>query len=230
MKNILIQEAFEREINMLHDDLEKPSSQDTEYWVNNGILKFVKTRFTGNNYKGLGFEQTQKRIDDLRTLIVTVDLKGSASVELPSNYLYMVGNRVGILPVDSDNKCWAKDEDGQPIIRYTDPLEATVETLDRMLENSLSEHNLKYCQAKPIMLQTGNTVEFFTDNNYYVSNYRLTYIKKPSRFSLNEPFAEYRDLTDVVLQECIKIAAQMFIENKQIQRYNTISNEVNGME
>lgn len=73
MRNIKIQEAFEREINMLDNDLEKPASTDTEYWINQGILKFVKTRFTGNNYKGLGFEQTQKRIDDLRTLETSKD-------------------------------------------------------------------------------------------------------------------------------------------------------------
>lgn len=230
MKNIKIQEAFEREINMLDNDLEKPASTDTEYWVNSGILKFIKTRFTGTNYKGLGFEQTQKRIDDLRTLVVNVNLFVDGHAELPSNYLYLVGNRVGILPNDPDNKCWAKDENGNAIIKYTDPLEATIETLDRMLENSLSEHNLKYCSAKPIKLQIGNQIQFYTDNNYYVSNYSLTYIKKPAKYSLSSPFAEYTDLPDEVLVECIKLAAQMFIENKQSQRYNTITNEVNSME
>lgn len=232
MKNIKIQEAFEREINMLDNDLEKPASTDTEYWVNCGILKFVKTRFTGNNYKGLGFEQTQKRIDDLRLLEKHIDLTvGDAQlIELPSDYLYFLGDRVGILPTNENNKCWNKNWDGDYIVRYTDPLEATIETLDRMLENSLSEYNLKYCQAKPIKLLTGNTIQFYTDDNYYVSEYKLYYLKKPATFSLNKPFNEYTDLPDEVLYECIKIAAQMFIENKQLQRYNTITNEVNTME
>lgn len=232
MKKIKIQEAFEREINMLDNDLEKPASTDTEYWVNSGILKFVKTRFTGNNYKGIGFEQTQKRIDDLRLLETSVDIKvgDNQRVELPNDYMYLLGDRVGILPTDGDNKCWNKDIDGEFIIRYTDPLEATIETLDRMLENSLSEHNLKYCQAKPIKLMTGNTIQFYTDENYYVAEYKLYYLKKPATFSLNNPFGEYTSLPDEVLYECIKIAAQMFIENQQSQRYNTITNEVNTME
>lgn len=232
MRNIKIQEAFEREINMLDNDLEKPASTDTEYWVNQGILKFVKTRFTGNNYKGLGFEQTQKRIDDLRTLETSKDyeVNDEQKIDLPNNYMYLLGDRVGILPIDDDNKCWSKDVDGEYITRYTDPLEATIETLDRMLENSLSEHNLKYCQAKPIKLQMGNQIEFYTDNNYYVSEYKLYYLRKPNNYSLADPFGTYTELPDEVLSECIKIAAQMFIENQQSQRYTTISNEVNSME
>lgn len=231
MKNIKIQEAFEREINMLDNDLEKPASTDTEYWVNSGILKFVKTRFTGNNYKGIGFEQTQKRIDDLRLLETSTDIPvNNNQASLPHDYMHLLGDRVGILPTNEDNKCWSKNWDGEFIVRYTDPLEATIETLDRMLENSLSEHNLKYCQAKPIKLMTGNTIQFYTDDNYYVSEYKLYYLKKPATFSLNNPFGEYTSLPDEVLYECIKIAAQMFIENQQSQRYNTITNEVNAME
>lgn len=71
MKYIELQEAFEREINMLDNDLEKPMSTDTEYWLNQGLEKFYKTRYTGLNFKRTGFEQDQKRIDDLRTLIST---------------------------------------------------------------------------------------------------------------------------------------------------------------
>lgn len=232
MKNIKIQEAFEREINMLDNDLEKPASTDTEYWINQGILKFVKTRFTGNNYKGLGFEQTQKRIDDLRTLETSKDysVDSTQKIDLPNNYMYLLGNRVGILPNNTDNECWQKDINGECIVRYADPLEATIETLDRMLENSLSEHNLKYCQAKPIKLQIGNNIEFYTDDNYHVSSYRLYYLRKPNVYNLDKPFDEYSELPDEALSECIKIAAQMFIENQQSQRYNTINNEVNSME
>ena len=76
-----------------------------------------------------------------------------------------------------------------------------------MLENSLSEHHLKYCQAKPIKLQTGNNIEFYTDDNYYVSDYKITYLKKPATYSLNNPFDEYNDLPNEALYECIKIAA-----------------------
>lgn len=69
MRYIDLQVAFELEINKLDDGLNKPKSDDIEYWLNIGLDKFVKTRYSGVNTKGEGFEQSQKRIDDLRTLV-----------------------------------------------------------------------------------------------------------------------------------------------------------------
>lgn len=71
MTYIELQAAFELEINKIDANLEKPKSVDIEYWLNRGLEKFYKTRYSGINQKGLGFEQDQKRIDDLRTLICT---------------------------------------------------------------------------------------------------------------------------------------------------------------
>ena len=68
MKFIELQEAFELELNKF-DDIDKIPSTDTEYWLNQGLIRFVKTRYSGVNTKGESFEQSQKRIDDLRTLV-----------------------------------------------------------------------------------------------------------------------------------------------------------------
>lgn len=234
MKNIEIQEAFELELNAF-TDINKPTSNDTEYWINNGILKFVKTRFTGNNYSRTSVEQTQKRIDDLRTLTTTAILpvredNDQYYAELPEDYMYLLGDRVGILPVGQNDQCWKKDSNGEYIVRFTDTLEAKIETLDRQLSNSLSEHNLHYCAARPLKLIEGNNINFYTDGKYYVSMYYITYLRKPDKFSLNEPYEQYDCLTDEALQECIKLAVQMYIENKGSERYNTISNEITTME
>ena len=71
MRYIDLQVAFELEINELDKGLTKPKSDDIEYWLNVGLDKFVKTRYSGVNTKGEGFEQSQKRIDDLRTLVTS---------------------------------------------------------------------------------------------------------------------------------------------------------------
>lgn len=69
MRYVDLQAAFEIEIGKIDKNFEKPKSIDTEYWLNQGLEKFYKTRYSGLNSKGTGFEQDQKRIDDLRTLI-----------------------------------------------------------------------------------------------------------------------------------------------------------------
>lgn len=71
-KYIDLQEAFEIELNVLDDGLNKPKSMDTEWWLNKGLEKFWKTRYSGLNPKSTSFEQDQKRIDDLRTLVSTL--------------------------------------------------------------------------------------------------------------------------------------------------------------
>ena len=43
--------------------------EEIDLWLNRGIYKFVKTRHSGLNVKREGFEQSQKRIDDLHTLV-----------------------------------------------------------------------------------------------------------------------------------------------------------------
>jgi hypothetical protein len=56
MKYVALQEAFEIEINKLDDNLTKPTSSITEYFLNAGLDKFWKTRYSAMNYKREGFE------------------------------------------------------------------------------------------------------------------------------------------------------------------------------
>jgi len=57
-------------------NLDNPAFEPEEIdaWLNKSIRKFSKTRYSGINIKRESFEQTQKRIDDLRTLVVETDL------------------------------------------------------------------------------------------------------------------------------------------------------------
>ena len=71
MKNIRILEAFELEINKIDDAIEKPSTDDSLYWLNQGVAKFTKTRFNGDLVHKTGYEQNEKRRVDLINLYVS---------------------------------------------------------------------------------------------------------------------------------------------------------------
>ena len=61
--------------------------EEIDLWLNNAIQTFVKTRYSGVNPKNQSFEETQKRIDDLRTLIVHVTVGSIAGVsDYPNGY------------------------------------------------------------------------------------------------------------------------------------------------
>ena len=117
MKFIQLQEAFEIEIKKLDDNLTKPTSNITEYFLNAGLDKYWKSRYSDNNFKREAFEQTQKRIDDLRTLIQeytysSTDINKQSiylyTVTLPEDYVILLGDTAGILPADNQsNPCWA---------------------------------------------------------------------------------------------------------------------------
>ena len=139
MKYIDLHEAFEIELNVLDDGLNKPKSMDIEWWLNKGLEKFWKTRYSGLNIKKTGFEQDQKRTDDLRTLVMTVVYNDDQivktdnnkySIKLPTDYVILLGDTAGIQPID-DNQCWEKDSNGDAIVKYDDTIESTVETIDK---------------------------------------------------------------------------------------------------
>ena len=86
--------------------------EEIDYWLNRAVRLFVKTRYTGSNYKRESFEQTQKRTDDIRTLVESVridtietnglDFLYSATpitfiAELPLDYMFTVGEQVEIV-------------------------------------------------------------------------------------------------------------------------------------
>lgn len=237
-KYIDLQEAFEIELNVLDDGLNKPKSMDTEWWLNRGLEKFWKTRYSGLNYKNTAFEQDQKRIDDLRTLVEIAELSVTKisddqyTADLPNDYVILLGDTVGILPIDgTENPCWEKDSNGEYVVKTNDTIEATVETIDRQKQNSLSEHILKYCSARPLKLIQGNKIKLYTDGQYKVSNYELTYLRRPIKIDIHtNPFNEYTDMPEHTHSEIVKIAAQMYIENQSDKRLNTHNAEIQEME
>lgn len=233
---------FERRLQLMDPNLvikEKLTSDTIISFINEAIDKFYKTRYSGINFKAQGFEQTEKRIDDLRTLIknkkyteslINKSDRNSYSAELPEDYVLLLGDTAGIQPSNL-NECWETNERGEYIIKYTDTLESTIETLDRQLNNSLSEHKLKYCQARPLKLIQDNNVILYTDGNYKISEYQITYLAKPSKIdSSNITNLEYTDLPEHTHMEIVKMAIQIYLATKPMQHYNAYSNEIASME
>lgn len=234
MKNIELLESFELELNKLDDNFTKPTTNTTEYFLNAGLDKFWKTRYSQNNPKVKGFEQIQKRIDDLRTLVAEVTLvpdttsKDLYTVTIPEDYVILLGDTAGISPADGyTDPCWELDSDGNYVIHYSDVLEGSIETIDRIKENSLSEYHLRYTKAKPIRLLSGNEIKLYTDGKYKVSKYILHYLRKPHYIDIHtEPFKEYTDMPEHTHLEIVKLAAQLYIENQANPRYNSYTQEL----
>lgn len=156
------------------------------------------------------FQQNQEITDKLRTLVdKTIYTKSDFTVDdnrwltnYPDNYLFTLGEEVSINIYS--NNCPLL------VVKTRDVLEATIETVDRMLENSLSEYHLHHNQARPIRLYTENKIVLITDGNYGIAKYILTYLRYAKDLG-KDLVKEYTELPEVTHQEIVDAAVRLYI-------------------
>lgn len=240
-----MQIEFERRVQTFNKEAlanEKFTSDTIIAYLNEAIDKFYKTRYSGMNTKRTGFEEDQKRTDDLRMLVNTMVYSqqkmpvGVSSdkeyfVYIPDNYAFHLGDAAGIIPIGV-NDCWPKQTNGDYEIKYTDVLESSLETIDRQKADSLSEYHLKYCTARPLRLIQSNKIYLYTDGNYAVTEYKLTYLRRPTVLSTNDLTSteQYKDFPPHAHLEIVKIAVELYMATKPAQNYSAYAGEVQTME
>lgn len=226
MTNVKILSGFEREINMIDNALEKPSVEDSLFWLNQAVAKFTKTRFNGDIVHKQGFEQTEKRRNDLVKLLTIENLEltkisnleypncDAYACEYPTDHLYTLSEEVVITDLNEENPT------------ATSIFECTWDSAMYRITNSLTDFHYMFGKARPIRIRTADGCILFTDKNYLIKTYTLGYIRQPEEITLDGTVQEYTDFDTSTMYEIIKIAAQMYVENQKDQRYQTISQEV----
>lgn len=227
MRYIDILAAFETEINKINDVVNKPATDDSLFWLNQAVAKFIKQRFNGDSINNLGYEQTEKRREDLIKLFKQYSFSGEQLeysnlqpnydeyyIKYPDDFLYALNEDVVI-----------SDKLGKHLMD-TCVFECTQDSFMYRINNSLTDFHYRFHRARPLRIRDSKGCKLLTDKNYKIHEYTLGYLKKPTEITLDNPYAEYTDFIDVVLFEIIKIAAQMYVENQAEERYKTITNEV----
>jgi len=229
MRYIDLLANFEREINMIDNAVEKPSTDDSLFWLNQGVAKFVKQRFNGDFIHKTSYEQNEKRRVDLIKLFKSETYKGIKKIstepsydqyiiEYPKDFLFALNEDVVISDSNGGHKM------------NTCVFECTQDSFMYRVTNSLTDFHYRYHRARPLRIRNTNGCELLTDKNYKIHSYTLGYLRKPNEITLDNPFEEYTDFEDVILYEIVKIAAQMYLENKKDERYKTIVTEVSTQE
>ena len=222
---------FELEINKLDDALNKPITDDSIFWINQAIMKFVKERFNGNLPHRTSYEQNEKRTRDLVNLLredkheFTEDyepVEHASYTEYeytyPTDMMFVLNEDVTI---SNNNGDYLMD---------TCVFECTSDNFMYRINNKLTDFHYKYHRARPLRIKTQSGFRLLTDKKYKIHSYTLCYIKVPEEITNQDPETEYNDFPDYIWLEITKIAAQMYIENNSDPRYRTIVNEVNTQE
>lgn len=243
MKALDILMGFELEINKIDDQVIKPVTSDSIYWLNQAMFKFVKERFNGNLPHRTSYEQNEKRTVDLQRLYTKATLsiddmsQNGTYVECwyyyPKDLMFILNEDVDITDLNGEHKY------------STSVFECTTDSFMYRVTNSLTDFHYKYHKARPLRVndtqyvidysgegtnEKQRLVRLLTDGNYLIDKYEIGYLREPQRINTDDPEIEYEDFPDYIWQEIIKIAAQMYIENQSEQRYQSLTNEVNTQE
>ena len=117
--HLAIQQGVDK-INSLQADMLLPEEIDIE--INKSQSRFINTKYGKNNKYREGFEQSQKRIDDLRALVTEysapVTFKEQYNNDfwvdqfrLPSDYYYLVNQRSELLTNNCETVGYTLDDD-----------------------------------------------------------------------------------------------------------------------
>ena len=131
--HLAIQQGVDK-INSLQADMLLSEEIDIE--LNKSQIRFINTKYGKNNKYQEGFEQSQKRIDDIRSLIREyehpVTFKEQYSSEywidtfrLPTDYMYLINQRSMVWSNDCDLINWRVDAT-DPIDYFTFSMDAFV--------------------------------------------------------------------------------------------------------
>ena len=225
MKGLNILASFELEINKIDDTMEKPLTDDSLYWLNQAVVKFVKDRFNGNAPKRTSYEQNEKRTRDLIKLLVntTINPIGDPvnhidyteyTYNYPSDMMFALNEDVVISDLQNNYKM------------DTCVFECTADSFMYRINNKLTDFHYRFHRARPLRIRTADGFKLLTDKNYKINTYSLGYLKVPTEITSADPDQDYTDFADHIWLEIIKIAAQMYIENQADPRYRTLTNEV----
>ena len=225
MKGLNILASFELEINKIDDTMQKPLTDDSLYWLNRAVVKFVKDRFNGNAPKRTSYEQNEKRTRDLIKLLVNTTINPIGDpvnhidyteyiYNYPSDMMFALNEDVVISDLQNNYKM------------DTCVFECTADSFMYRINNKLTDFHYRFHRARPLRIRTADGFKLLTDKNYKINTYSLGYLKVPTEITSANPDQDYTDFADHIWLEIIKIAAQMYIENQSDPRYRTITNEV----
>lgn len=200
--------------------------EEIDWWLNECIDRFIKTRYSGVNVKREGFEQSQKRTDDLRTLVKEVRLASPASTgisdkpnlyiaALPADYLLFLNDEVSIF--------FTNEVIGGDVELRTYPLPITSNDYSAKINDPYSEHRLHMNTARPLRMITSKGVELITDGSYSVVNYFLKYLRKPVTVVYASTDC---DLPEHTHREIVNLTVKVLAGNIESQGYSVETAEL----
>lgn len=208
------------------DSLNYPNflPEEIDVFLNNAQDRFIEERAYGTNFKKEGFEENQKRFDDLRNIIknyktttftTTVNNKpNGVFINLPTDYRHAIQEDIKINYQDCKDSSTIKVSKVVPLSH------------DRYNRTVNDPFNKPYEDQIVRLGYEGNVFELITDSNTSINEYHLRYIATPPRVQYGSTYATPTTdvnsiLADHTHREIINIAIELALENIEAKRIAT---------
>jgi hypothetical protein len=159
---------------------------EIDWLLNEAAELFVKKVAQPKTENGLGFESSQRIIDDIKSIVTegTWLPVTNSLITLPTDYLYFVRCRVRL----SKNNC--KSQEAVLYIR---------EHRDLFEESTFYNANFEWREVNGVYNSQG--IQSFTDGTFTIDEAKLTYIRKWPYFHNAQDFngGSYANLNGVIL-------------------------------
>ena len=217
--------AFKQGIDKF-DSLNYPDFQtdQIELILNQAQDQFVKQRYGGNNLKKQSFEETQKRTEDLKNVVVNsvvttvINAEGAVLaattaadnintlarfVTLPTNYWIMIQELTGVSYLGC-NGATITDRVFTKAIQHDD--------YSKLIKNPFG----KPTEGKILRLMENGRVELIPPTGTTITDYHIRYIKEPVRISITN--SVNCELSVMTHQEIVNAAVSIALEGIESRR------------
>ena len=159
---------------------------EIDWLLNEAAELFIKKVSNPKTENGLGFESSQRIIDDIKSIVKPGTWLPVVNniISLPADYLYFVRCRVRLSKKD------CKSQEAVLYIR---------EHRDLFEESSFYNANFEWREVNGVYTDQG--IQSYTDGTFTIDEAKLTYIRKMPYFHNAQDFSggSYTDLNGVVL-------------------------------
>lgn len=209
------------------------TDEQIDYFINSSYLMLINQKFTGNNKLQQAFEDSVKRMSDLKDLVVTVKISGNKSDGgIDNEYSFNISTYSDIMyPVQQ--------------VLYFDVITGIKDVRTSVTIKHEDSNKFKYTTnnnpwiPEPVLLYSKDTITAYVDPidlPRYNDNVELelTYVKQPARLqywvydtngnklpNLSGDATQIPEVAEHVHLEIVSLAVSMMLDNIESQRVQT---------
>lgn len=212
-------------------------AEEVDIFLNEAQDMFIKQRYGGNNNKYTGFEETQKRIEDLRNIVVPDVLLSLSSnqtgakpngffYDLPVDYFISVQEEAEIIYVDCN------EDNTSSRLGFVG---CTLDEYNNIVENPFEQPNPAKGEdsfGKRLMF---DRLQALTFGKFNINKYFLTYIRKPLEMRYGTQYITPTtnvncELAEITHREIVKLAVDLALETYESRRVATFGKTIQTQE